>query len=87
MATEPKKLVGWSFVAITGTRNLELNFNRVTFINQGTTTVKIGDAFTLLPQASITLPCWPGEISKSVFNITFSSINGSLLIAVVKTDV
>lgn len=85
--TQPLKRVGYSFVAIAQSCNKAFFFNRLTFYNQGTTTVKIGDSYIITPGQSITMPCWPGEVCESIFNITFSAINGSLLIAIIKTDV
>jgi hypothetical protein len=83
----PQPSIGYTHIPVTTNTNKAFNCNRLTLINKGTIDATIDGKFVLSPGQSITYPAWPGEVNRTVYNITFQSgVNGALVIAICKNE-
>lgn len=68
---------------VTSTKNDNGNFiancNTIRFLNTGTATVMIDSQQRVLPNMAIEDQCWPGELNKHTYEITFLNPNGNLV--------
>jgi hypothetical protein len=77
------------FVPVNETRSVTFECNNITFVNKGSNNVTLQGLLTLLPNDSLTIPGYPGEMCVQAWDIVFSNINsnGNFLLVICKNYV